>query len=135
MNAAGIRSVVVEAGGTQVVGDVGSHALGSFADRIGVGETLFEAIGRTGPGRPVHDRGRVLTQTMLMLAGGGESCADIEAFAPQDRLFGNVCPDTTLYRTFTETLTPDAVDRACEAMAEVRSGACDAPRRSTSTER
>ena len=55
-----------------------------------------------------------------MLAGGGESCTDIETLAPQDRLFGSVCSDTTLYRTFTETLNGAAVVRARQAMAEVR---------------
>jgi hypothetical protein len=58
---------------------------------------------------------------MLMLAGGGESCTDIEAFKFQGRLFGDVCSDTTLYRTFTETLNSDAVARARHAMAQVRS--------------
>ncbi len=121
MNATSTRTVVVEAGGTQVVGHVGLHALGSFADRLGVGETLSGAIGWSGPGTPIHDRGRVLSQAMLMLAGGGESCADIETLASQERLFGDVCSDTTLYRTFTKTLTPDAIERAREAMAKVRS--------------
>jgi hypothetical protein len=120
MNANSTRSVVVEAGGTQVAGHVGLHALGSFADRLGIGETLSESIRWSGPGIPIHDRGRVLTQTMLMLAGGGESCADIEALASQERLFGDVCSDTTLYRTFTETLTPDVVERARRAMVQVR---------------
>jgi len=121
MNATSTRIVVVESGGTQVVGHVGLHALGAFADRLGVGETLSRAVGWSGPGTPIHDRGRVLSQTMLMLAGGGESCADIETLASQGRLFGDVCSDTTLYRTFTKTLTPDVVDRARRAMAQVRS--------------
>ncbi len=121
MNATSTCSVVVEAGGTQVVGHVGLHALGAFADRLGVGETLSEAIGWHGAGTPIHDRGRVLTQAMLMLAGGGDSCADIEALASQERLFGAVCSDTTLYRTFTETLDPAAVESARQAMAGVRS--------------
>lgn len=43
--------------------------------------------------------------------------------ARQGRLFGDMCSDTTLSRTFSETLTPGAVDRAREAVAEVRSGA------------
>lgn len=120
MNATSTRSVVVEAGGTQVVGHVGLHALGSFADRLSVGETLSQAVGWSGPGTPIHDRGRVLTQAMLMLAGGGDSCADIETLASQDRLFSDVCSDTTLYRTFTQTLTPEAVASARRAMAEVR---------------
>jgi hypothetical protein len=57
---------------------------------------------------------------MLMLAGGGESCADIETLGSQERLFGDVCSDTTLYRTFTQTLDPEAVERAREAMAGIR---------------
>ena len=121
MNANSTRSVVVEAGGTQVVGHVGLHALGAFSDRLSIGEALSEAVGWSGSGTPIHDRGRVLSQTMLMLAGGGESCADIETLASQERLFGDVCSDTTLYRTFTETLDPDTVESARRAMAGVRS--------------
>ena len=120
MNANSTRNVIVESGGTQVVGHVGLHALGMFADRLGIGETLSQAVGWSGPGTPVHDRGRVLTQAMLMLAGGGESCTDIEALASAGRLFGDVCSDTTLYRTFSETLNPDTVTRARQAMAQVR---------------
>ena len=62
-------------------------------------------------GVPVHDRGRVLCQAMLMLAGGGESCTDIESLAAQGRLFGDVCSDTTLYRTFTDSLDGDTLVR------------------------
>ncbi len=120
MNANSTRNVTVESGGTQVVGHVGLHALGMFADRLGVGETLSRAVGWAGPGIPVHDRGRVLTQAMLVLAGGGESCTDIEMLTSQERLFGDVCSDTTLYRTFTQTLDDDAVVRARQAMATVR---------------
>jgi len=92
-----------------------------FADRLGVGETLSQAVGWAGPGIPVHDRGKVLTQAMLMLAGGGEACTDIETLASQERLFTDVCSDTTLYRTFTSSLNSDTVTRARRAMAQVRS--------------
>ena len=50
MNANSTRNVVVESGGTQVVAHVGLHALGSFADRLGVGERLSSAVGWSGPG-------------------------------------------------------------------------------------
>jgi hypothetical protein len=122
MNANSTEILVVEGGGSQVVGHVGLHALGSFADRVGVGEALSQAVSWAGAGRPTHDRGRVLVQAMLMLAGGGESCADIEALASQGRLFGAVCSDSTLYRTFVDTLTPEVLERAREAMAGVRAG-------------
>jgi hypothetical protein len=121
MNATSTRNVAVESGGTQVVGHVGLHALGMFADRLGVGEALSRAVGWNGPGVPVHDRGKVLTQAMLMLAGGGEACTDIEMLASSERLFSDVCSDTTLYRTFTDTLNPDTVARSRDAMAKVRS--------------
>jgi hypothetical protein len=120
MNANSTRVVVVEGAGDQVVGHVGLHALGRFADRLGVGEALSGAVGWAGGGKPVHDRGRVLTQAMLMLAGGGESCADIESLASQGRLFGEVCSDSTLFRTFVDTLDPEAVGRAADAFAGVR---------------
>ena len=120
MNAQSTRNVRVEAGGTQVAGHVGLHALGSFADRLGLGETLSAAVGWTGRGTPVHHRAKVLTQAMLILAGGGDSCADIETSASQGRLFGEVSSDTTLYRTFTDTLDADAVDRARQAVAAIR---------------
>jgi hypothetical protein len=121
MNANSTRNLVVETGGDQVVGHVGLHALGSFADRLGLGEVLSGAVGYEGRGIPTHDRGRVLVQTMLMLAGGGESCADIEALGSQQRLFGEVCSDSTLYRTFTKTLTGEALARGREAVAGIRS--------------
>ena len=111
MNANSTRNVVVDTRGTQVVAHVGLHALGSFADRLGVGERLSSAVGWSGPGVPVHDRGRVLCQAMLMLAGGGESCTDIESLAAQGRLFGDVCSDSTLYRTFTDSLDGDTLVR------------------------
>lgn len=119
MNATSTRTVVVQAGGTQAAGLIGLHVLGAFADRLGVGESLSGAVGWAGAGTPNHDRGRVLTQAMLMLAGG-ESCADIETLAPQDRLFSDVRSDTTLYRTFTQSFDTTAVDRARRAMAELR---------------
>ena len=56
--------VVVESGGDQVVAHVGLHALGDFADRLGLGEHLSERIpipSRTGPGaRPGQGLGALL---------------------------------------------------------------------------
>jgi hypothetical protein len=121
MNANSTRTVIVEPGGTQVVAHVGLHALGMFADRLGMGDALSDAVGWSGSGIPVHDRGKVLTHAMLMLAGGGEACTDIEVLATQDRLFTDVCSDTTLYRTFTGTLDAYAVGRARDAVAGIRS--------------
>ena len=111
--------VKVEAGDRQVVAHVGLHALGAFADRLGFGEHLSERIGWAGERAPVHDRGTVLTQAMLMLAGGGESVADIEHLRTQDRLFGSVPSDTTLRRTIL-AIDPVTLAGLVSAVAETR---------------
>ena len=86
-------------GGGSQVGQVGLWLLGRFADRLGVGEALSEAYGSSGV---VHDRGRLLVHLMLVLAGGGEACTDIETLRAQRGLFGDVASDSTLYRTLTQ---------------------------------
>ncbi len=115
MNANSTVGVVVEGGGTQVVAHVGLHALGAMADRLGLGDSLSARI----PVVAEHDRGKVLVQAMLMLAGGGEACSDIEALRAQRSLFGSVPSDSTLYRTFRK-LDAATLAGLWEAMAEVR---------------
>jgi hypothetical protein len=114
------RRVVVEPGGTGVVAHVGLHALGCFADRLGLGDTLSSAIPWSGNGVPVHDRGKVLIQMALTLAGGGESCLDIEHLRIGVDLFGSVPSDTTVARRFHE-ISPSTRMGIADAMAEVRS--------------
>jgi hypothetical protein len=119
VNGISASHVIVEPGGTGVVAHVGLHALGYFADRLGVGDSLSARIPLTGERLPGHDRGKVLVHTALMLAGGGESCADIEHLRLQSDLFGSVPSDSTVFRTFHQF---DATTRAgiAEAMAEMR---------------
>jgi hypothetical protein len=119
VNANSTVPVVVEGGGEQVVAHVGLHALGAFADRLGVGAALSARIAVTGERLPLHDRGKVLCQAMLMLAGGGEACADIERLRIQPELFGSVPSDSTLYRTL-RRIDASTLDGLWEAMAEVR---------------
>jgi Transposase DDE domain group 1 len=119
VNGISASRVIVEPGGKGVVAHVGLHALGCFADRLGLGDALSNRIPPTGERLPVHDRGKVLVQTALMLAGGGESCADIEHLRLQADLFGSVPSDSTVFRTFHQL---DDKTRAgiAEAMAEMR---------------
>ncbi len=119
MNANSTVAVVVEPGGDQVVAHVGLHALGAFADRLGLGDSLSARIPVSAFRLPLHDRGKVLTQAMLMLAGGGEACSDIEHLRAQPALFGSVPSDSTLYRSIRQ-LSPATVEALWEAMAEVR---------------
>lgn len=120
MNGNSVVPVVVGAGGSQVVAHVGLHALGAFADRLKLGDALSARIPPAGERLPVHDRGKVLTQAMLMMSGGGEACSDIEHLRAQGSLFGAVPSDSTLYRTFRD-ITPAILEGVWEAMAETRS--------------
>ena len=120
MNGTSASRVIVESGGTGVVAHVGLHALGCFADRLGLGDSLSCRIPATGERLPLHDRGKVLVHTALMLAGGGESCADIEHLRLQSDLFPSVPSDSTVFRTFHE-LSSSTREGIAEAMAEMRS--------------
>ena len=122
MNRNSVMNVSVEAGGTQVVAHAGLHALGRFADRIGLGPSLSTAIPWAGERAALHDRGVVLTHAMLMLAAGGEACSDIEFLVSQPRLFGAVASDSTLYRTMraiNPTVLAALMERAAVTRAEV----------------
>lgn len=111
--------LVVEGGGDGVVAHVGLHALGRFGDRLGLGDSLSLAVSWTGERAPGHDRGKVLVQAMLMLAGGGEACTDIEALRAQSSLFGSVPSGSTLHRVFHQLDGPTR-ERLWNSMAEVR---------------
>jgi hypothetical protein len=120
VNANSTVAAVVEGSGEGVVAHVGLHALGAFADRLGLGDSLSARIPAPGERPPLHDRGKVLTQAMLMLAGGGEACADIEKLRAQAELFGSVPSDSTLYRTFRNEIDSCTLEALWEAMGEVR---------------
>jgi hypothetical protein len=85
----------VETGGEGVAAQVGLHALGCFADRVGLGDLLSARIPTMSERLPFHDRGKVLVQAMLMMAGGGEACSDIEKLRAPPALFGEVPSDST----------------------------------------
>jgi hypothetical protein len=114
----------VESGGRGVAAHVGLHALGAFADRIGLGASLSERIEPTGERQPLHDRGKVLVQMALVLAGGGESCSDIEHLGVLDTLFGSVPSDSTVFRTFHELIGLRR-DALAPGLAEVRARVWD----------
>jgi Transposase DDE domain group 1 len=119
VNGTSVQRVKVESGGDDIVAHVGLHALGCFADRLGLGDSLSSRIPPVGERMPVHDRGKVFVHTALMLASGGESCADIEHLRLQPVLFGSVASDSTVHRTFHEITSATRAEIAL-AVAEVR---------------
>ena len=128
MNGNSAARVIVEGAGDQVVAHVGLHALASLADRVGLGEALSTAF----PRAAVHDRGTVLVHAMVMLAGGGEACSDIERLRAQPALFGGVASDSTLYRTV-RSIDAATLDDLRAAAAVVRRGVWERSSATTGT--
>lgn len=133
MNGNSAASVVVEGGGSQVVAHVGLHALASFGDRLGLGDSLSAAMARVSPASAFHDRGKVLAQAMVMLAGGGEACSDIERLRAQPALFGSVPSDSTLYRTV-RSIDVDTLEDLRASVAAVRAEVWSRSSATTGTE-
>ncbi len=122
VNASSVENVGLEGGGGQVASYGGLFVLGGFADSLGLGDELSAAVGHSGERAPVHDRGTVLTQMALVLAGGGDACSDIEHLRAEPALFGQVASQTTAYRTLTG-IDDARLDGVWDAAAAVRARA------------
>jgi hypothetical protein len=92
--------------------------VGEVAERVGLAAALSDAVRASGV---FHDRGRLLTQVALMLAGGGRCVADMGALRDQPEVFGVVASAPTIWRTFT-TFDGSILDgmRAARASARER---------------
>jgi hypothetical protein len=92
------------------VSHTGSVAVRALADRIGLTGRLSAATIRRGF-IPVHDRGRVLADTAVMIADGGRVLSDLAVLRDQGELFGSVASDPTLWRTLNavDALTRDKI--------------------------
>ena len=86
------RDLTVEVGGHGVVSHTGSAALRLLADRTGLTGALSKALRRRGF-TPVHDRGRVLADTAVLIADGGRVMSDLAVLRDQAELFGSVASD------------------------------------------
>ena len=100
----------VEVGGHGIVSHTGSVAVRALADRSGLTGRLSAATTRRGF-TPVHDRGRVLADTAVMIADGGRVLSDLAVLRDQGELFGPVASDPTLWRTLNavDALTRDKI--------------------------
>jgi hypothetical protein len=86
---------------------------------MGPAEALSSRLrGRTSRAA-LYDRGKLIVQVALMLAGDGASCADIEHLRCEDDLFGDVTSDSTVHRALHE-ITPELRSELAEAVFEVR---------------
>jgi hypothetical protein len=95
VNGDNTRRVKIEPTGDGVVAHVGLHALGAFADRVGLGDALSARIAPGGERLALHDPGQGWRRVVRGHRGVERSGAPDQA-----RLFGAVPSDSTLYRTF-----------------------------------
>ena len=112
------RDLTVEVGGHGVVSHTGSAVLRLLADRTGLTAGLSKALRRR-RFTPVHDRGRVLADTSVLIADGGRVMSDLAVLRDQGELFGAVASDSTLWRAL-EEIGPDQRDRVAAARARTR---------------
>jgi Transposase DDE domain group 1 len=99
------RDLAVEIAGRDVINHAGAAALRLLADRIGLTGGLSRALARRGF-VPVHDRGRVLADTAVLIADGGRVMSDLATLRDQAELSGPVASDSTLWRTLDEIGEP-----------------------------
>ena len=92
------QGLTVEIAGRGVINHAGAAALRLLADRSGLTGRLSRALARRGF-VPVHDRGRVLTDTAVLIANGGRVMSDLATLRDQAELYGPIASDPTLWRT------------------------------------
>lgn len=108
----------VSADGVGVVAHSGGAALRLMADRSGLTAGLSKAMARRSF-IPRHDRGRVLADVAVMIAGGGEAIADIDVLRHQADVLGPVASPPTVWRALDE-VTPSRLKRIQAARARAR---------------
>ncbi len=128
MKLSSVANARLAGGGDRVAWGAGLFALGGFADRVGLTEALSAAVPRRGERAPAHDRGALLVHLLLVLAGGGEACTDIEHLRSQRDLFGAVGSGSTLYRAL-RGIDGSGLGALWGAAATARRGVVEAPSR------
>jgi hypothetical protein len=95
------KDLAVNIAGRGVINHAGAAALRVLADRTGLTGGLSRALARRGF-VPVHDRGRVLADTAVLIADGGRVMSDLATLRDQAELYGPIASDPTLWRTLHE---------------------------------
>lgn len=99
------RDLSVDIGGRDVINHAGTAAVRLIADRTGLTAGLSRALARPGF-LPVHDRGRVLADTAVLIADGGRVLSDLATLRDQGELYGSIASDSTLWRALDEIGQP-----------------------------
>jgi Transposase DDE domain group 1 len=99
------KDLAVDIGGRDLINHAGAAVLRLLVDRTGLTERLSRALVRRGF-VPVHDRGRVLADTAVLIADGGRVMSDLATLRDQAELYGPVASDPTLWRALDEIGEP-----------------------------
>lgn len=113
------RRLKVTADGRGVVCHAGTRLLSDLADQLGLTDGLSVAMAPTKQRRRGHDRGQVLTDVAVMIAGGGTAISDLAVLRDQPDLFGEVASTPTAWRTL-EAVDDPALARIADARAAAR---------------
>src|SRR6266704_777119 len=117
------KGLTVTADGDAVIAHAGAAALRLTADRTGLTTALSRVLHRDGF-TPGHDRGRVLTDTAVMMADGGNTVRGIDVLRHQRDLLGEVASPATVSRALAE-VDPATLQRMDTARAQVRARVWD----------
>ena len=93
------KVVRVEVRGDDVVGHAGNVVPRMLADNLGLTSGLSGALSRP---EVTHDRGAVIRDVAVAIAGGAENLAGTAVLRNQARLFGPVASTPTLWRSLNE---------------------------------
>jgi DDE family transposase len=99
------RDLSVDIAGRDVINHAGAAALRLVTDRTGLTAGLSRALARR-DFLPVHDRGRVLADTAVLIADGGRVLSDLATLREQGELYGPIASDPTLWRALDEIGEP-----------------------------
>ncbi|BBZ06293.1 hypothetical protein MDOR_04620 [Mycolicibacterium doricum] len=93
------KTVRVEVRGDDVVGHAGNVIPRMLADNLGLTSGLSAALSRP---EVTHDRGAVLRDVAVSIAGGAQNLAGTAVLRNQQRLFGAVASVPTMWRSLNE---------------------------------
>src|SRR5437763_7466120 len=92
------KTVDVRADGTGLCSRAGTELLALVADRVGLTDSVCDALAGTRERVGGHEPGRVFCDLAVMLADGGRCVSDLAALAGQASLFGEVASVSTARR-------------------------------------
>ena len=99
------QDLSVDIAGRDVINHAGAAALRLIADHTGLTAILSKALTRP-DFTPIHDRGRVLADTAVLIANGGRVLSDLATLRDQRELYGPIASDPTLWRALDEIGEP-----------------------------